>query len=328
MPDAPAPSARFFVTNDNRLCDRILGCVSPIRAFNCDPPEQVSLTDMLGWLNKVEETRQVDLAKVAELQARLDANAVEGAAEQMRRQWEDANNQLKQTREQLERTGQERDEAKKAYHAAATEIATLASATRELHRLRQVHAAFVAGARSLLGERANQLEAEVDVPETFPEDAAEIAAAARLSEPRASASGSAIPTGETPAMEAAAQMQADADAQDPPVENQPVDLVLADRRKTLLAVLKSLKTNIDRFSKLQASLRMEPKAVNLPRRAVFAGASGAVYGMAMMAVRAVADEIHTLLPEDPAEKAAQDALEASKGWLHAMAALPGIWKRK
>lgn len=333
MTDATAaPSARFFVTNDGTFRDRIRGCDTLIHNFRNirQGPELVLLNDVLGWLNKLDEERVAAENRVVQLHARLDANAAEGAAEQMRRQWEDANNQLTQTREQLARVGAERDEANKAYRAAATEIASLAGAQRELTRLRGVHAAFVKGARSLLGEKANLLEAECDIPENLPPDAEEIANASRLpkSEVRGQRSGE-LP-GETSAQQAASDMAADPSTSSgqvaeklPEVEEDPATGVLTARvkRETLLFVLKLIKTHFDRFGQLQASLRMDPKAANLPRRAIFAGAVGATYGMAMMAIRSVADEIKAVLPAAP-DGPLTDMMKAIVGVVGAFGCMP------
>lgn len=329
MPDAAAPSARFFVTPDHKLVDRERGCESLVREFNTDPPENVKLSDMLGWLNKLDEERLAFEGKARELQQRLDINAASPqSTESMQRKLENLQAHNTQSAEALLRMATERDELKKAYSAAATEIANLAGAQRELARLRGVHAAFVKGARELLGDKANTLEAECDIPEHFNQDAVEIANAARLpSEPRASASGTEVPKGKPEAMQAAADMVADAEKL-PPIEDQPADLVLADRRKTLGDVLGLIRRHFDLFSQVQTSLRMHETALKLPRQVVFHAGAASMYGMAMMAVRALARDIQEMTPEDPAERAAKDVAEqACSTWAALIGAELG-WKPK
>jgi hypothetical protein len=293
MPDTPhAPGARFFVTPDHKLIDRVRGCESRVNPG--DGGETVSLSDVLGWLNKLNEERGAFENKVRELQERLDVNAASPQSiESMQRKLEDLGNRHDQACAEVTRLRQERDDLRKSYAACATEIASLAGAKRELERLRKVHAAFVAGARSLLGEKANTLEAEVDVPENLPPEIEEVANAARLaSEPRASASGSEVPP-----------QPNTQDPELPPVEDDPATgaLTAAVKRQTLQDVLRILKTHVDRFSALQAKLRLDKSAMNLPRKAVFAGAAGGVFGMAMMAMRGVADELLAMQPAIPQE---------------------------
>lgn len=351
MPDAaPAPLARFHVTPDNKLIDRVRGCETRVCMFNTDPPGHVSLSAVMGWLNKLAEERGAFEDTVRELQERLDINAQSPQSpESMQRKLEDLQKRFDQAVDAVTRLRLERDEVRKAYSACAAEIASLAGNTRELERLRGVHAAYVKGARNLLGEKANTLEAEVDIPEMLPPDLAEIANAARLSEPRAvpqrslgevgSASGSAVPKRDIgdelrdginnwaedlrKKGEAAGVIPPAAPAEDPlpPVEDNLAGAVLADRRQTLLLVQQLLVTRMDRFTRLQASLRLEKSARNLPREAVFSSGASAVYGMAMMAVQTVLDTIHAIMPEDPTEKAVNDMRNAIGGLMGALAGM-------
>lgn len=347
MPDVPnARAARFFVSPNHKLIDRVRGCESLVRNFNEDPPEHVSLSDVLGWLNKLDEERLAFEGKARELQERLDVNAASPqSTESMQRKLENLQAHNTQSAEALLRMATERDELKKAYSAAATEIANLAGAQRELARLRGVHAAFVKGARELLGDKANTLEAECDIPEHFSQDAVEIANAARLpacdlagtlnnmlgigtkDQAHAQAEFAAELKGKPEAMQAAADMVADAEKL-PPVEDQPADLVLADRRKTLGDVLGLIRRHFDLFSQVQTSLRMHETALKLPRQVVFHAGAASMYGMAMMAVRALARDIQEMTPEDPAERAAKDvAAQACSTWAALIGAELG-WKPK
>lgn len=347
MPDVPnARAARFFVSPDNKLIDRMRGCESLVREFNTDPPENVKVSDVLGWLNKLDEELLAKSQLAIELQNRLDVNAASPqSTESMQRKLENLQARQEQTAALAWHNGAERDEARKALSAANTELANLMGAQRELERLRKVHAAYVAGARSLLGDKANTLEAECDIPEHFNQDAVEIANAARLpacdlagtlnnmlgigtkDQAHAQAEFDAELKGKPEAMQAAADMVADAEKL-PPVEDQPVDLVLADRRKTLGSVLGLVRRHFDLFSQLHLDLKLHPSAAKHSRKEVFAGASGAMYGMAMMAVRALGRDIQEMMPEDPAERAAKGvAAQAAAVWAAIIGADLG-WKPK
>jgi hypothetical protein len=329
MSDQAAASAaqRFYISPDNKLVDRILGCESRVRVVNTDPPELVSLSDMLGWLNKLDEERVAASARAKELQERLDVNAESPQSiEGMQRKLDDLRKTFDLRNEAYRRLELERDEAKRAYSVAALEIATLAGAQRELNRLRGVHAAFVKGARELLGqEKANLLEAECDIPEHFNEDAVAVANAARL--PRNAAGDSPFAVREQQAanseqppsaQEAVAAMQADAEKL-PPVENDPADAILAERRQTIDTILKNLAVRFDRFQKLAETLKMGPSGRRRSREAVFHAASGAIFGMVCMFVREFSVEVLAMRPEDTLAKAAGEIQRRVMGLMGALA---------